>query len=41
MLSAQGNRPDPFNLSQNFERRVSVTADETRKQQNLFTSEEM
>ena len=40
-MSAQEKRTDPFNISHNFERRVSITADETRKAQNLFTSEEM
>lgn len=40
-MSSQGIRNDPFNLTQHFEKRMSVTAEESRPPQNLFSSEEM
>ena len=40
-MSAQTNRKDFFNTSFHLDRRLSVTANENRQVQQLFTPEEM
>ena len=40
-MSAQTKRQDIFNLTNAFDKRISVTAAETRTQNNLFTPQEM
>jgi|JI7StandDraft_1071085.scaffolds.fasta_scaffold742792_1 hypothetical protein len=37
MTSAQGTRADVFSLTNSFDKRVSVTADESRLPQKLFS----
>ncbi len=41
MTSAQGNRTDLFSVSNSFDKRVSVTAAESRSPPKIFTPEEM
>lgn len=41
MTSAQGNRVDMLNTTNDFDKRVSVTAAETRSPAKIFSPEEI
>jgi hypothetical protein len=41
MASAQGTRADVFSLTNSFEKRISITAEDSRLPHKLFSPEEI